>query len=151
MDFKFDPHAIEPADEPRSYEPLPVGVYTVQITDAQYKETKSGNGRRVALEFTVVSGAYESQKVWDSINVVNENPTAQKLGQRMLADLCIAAGIKMLTNTDEFIGRTVRVQTKIQPATDTYKASAKVDSFLVAATAPAAPPAVPSGRNPWDR
>ena len=153
MEFFFDPYAVEPdtSSEPRSFDPLPAGVYSVQITSAELKDTKSG-GRRVALELTVAEGPYENRKLWDGINVVNASAPAQSLGHKLLAALCIAAGLRTMSHPDELIGRTVKVQTRIEPAKGDYKAQARIGSFIVPA-APAAKPAGAAGstKNPWDR
>lgn len=108
------PETFAPADVPeddRSFEPLPVGQYKVQIIESKIEDTKSGSGQMLTLTLEVVDGPFANRRIWDRLNVRNNNPQAQSIAQRALADLCLAIGVAQLRDTDElhFKPLTVRV------------------------------------------
>lgn len=108
LDFEFDPNEV-PEDD-RSFDPLPAGEYQMQVIESEIKPTKSGGGEQLILTLEVINGPYSKRRVWDRLNIRNQNADAQRIAQRSLADLCLAVGITSLRNTDDlhfkpFIGR----------------------------------------------
>ncbi|MCC7253833.1 DUF669 domain-containing protein [Hyphomicrobium sp.] len=104
----FDPNEV-PEDD-RSFEPLPAGDYQMQVIESKIENTKSLTGKMLVLTLEVVSGPHTNRRVWDRLNIVNQNADAQRIAQRALADLCLAVGIAQLRDTDElhfkpFVGR----------------------------------------------
>lgn len=104
----FDPAAV-PEDD-RSFEPLPAGDYMMQVIESELKDTKSGTGQQLVLTLEVVDGPLANRRVWDRLNIRNQNADAQRIAQRALADLCLAVGVAQLRNSEElhfrpFIGR----------------------------------------------
>lgn len=97
----FNPDEI-PASE-YSGEPIPAGVYDVQIVEADVVPTKSGDGERLTMRLNVVSGPHEGRPIFEGLNIRNANPTAQSIAQRTLADICIATGAGTITDTDELL------------------------------------------------
>jgi hypothetical protein len=150
--------------------PLPPGLYTVEITDADVKDLKSGNGTGLSIEFTVIDPEQHARrKVWTNLNIRHTNATAQEIGERDLALMCRAIGIGIPADTDELVGRVLRIRTKIRAAQGDYAARAEVAGYeaagsshpaqraaptqrAAAAPAPAAAPAAPTASTPpWKR
>lgn len=104
---------FNPADVPeddRSFEPLPAGDYSMQVIESEIKPTKAGTGEQLVLTLEVTEGPLSNRRVWDRLNIRNQNPDAQRIAQRSLADLCLAVGVTQLRNTDDlhfkpFVGR----------------------------------------------
>ena len=110
LDFAFSGDETALQDNSFDRQPLPDGEYNVVINDADYRQTKNGNGFYVSVEFQVYEGEHESRKLWSNYNLVNPNPQAQEIGEQQFAKLCLAAlGKLSCSDTDELIGKTVTV------------------------------------------
>lgn len=99
LDMDFNPAEV-PEDD-RSFEPLPAGDYTMQVIESEIKATKAGTGQQLVLTLEVMEGPLSNRRVWDRLNIQNQNPDAQRIAQRALADLCLAVGVASLRNSDE--------------------------------------------------
>jgi hypothetical protein len=112
---------------------LPAGIYSVEITNSEIKDLKSGNGTGLALEFTIIDPEkYANRKVWQTLNLVHTNEQAQQIGQSQLSSLCRAVGIEVLEDTDELFQRVLKISTKITPAKGDYAARADVKDYMPA-------------------
>lgn len=154
----FDPAAVEP-QAPMDDSPLPAGVYTAEITSADVKPLKSGNGTGLSLEFTIIDPEqFARRKVWQNINIKHSNAQAEQIGQSQLSTLCRVLNIGKLTDSDQLFGQILRIRTKVRPAQGDYGPRAEVAAYEQAGTAappqqrPAAPaPAASSSTPPWKR
>ena len=155
----FDSAAVEP-QAPRDGEPLPAGLYTVEITDADVKPLKSGNGTGLSLEFTVIDPApHAKRKVWQSLNIQHSNSQAEQIGQSQLSALCRVVGIGVLEDSDELFQKILRIRTKVRAAEGSYGPRAEVTGYepagvpLPAANASSAAPAPAAGAAtpPWKK
>ena len=131
--------AEELPGEEKNFEPLPAGWYTVQITGAEVKTTRSGTGQYIKPEFTVVGDNHQGRKVWGIINIVNDNQKAEEIGRSELKRLMSAVGIEVVSDTDELVGHTLQVKRKIRAATDDYEASNDVAGYKAAEKAKVSP------------
>ena len=155
----FDNTAVAP-DAGRDFEPLPVGVYSVEITEADVKDTKNGTGSYLALELTVIGPTNTGRKVWQNVTLKNSNAQAESIGQAQFSALCAAANVVKPRDTDVFFGKVINVRLGIEPAKDGYPAKNKVTAFELHAgqqaptpqrqQAPAAAAAAaPAKKAPW--
>ena len=76
LDFVYNPDEHEAET---GFEIFPVGDYIAQATDSDYRATKSGNGKYIYLEFTVIDGPYTGRKYFDRLNVQNSNKQAMDI------------------------------------------------------------------------
>lgn len=146
----FDATAVEP-QESRSSDPLPAGVYEVEITGADIKDTKSGNGTGLNVEYTVIGpAAHAKRKVWQFLNLRHTSAQAEQIGQSQLSSLCRALGIPKLDDSDQLFGAILRISLKVRAASGNYAASNDVTGYEAMGTAP--PPATraaaPAARTP---
>ena len=153
----FDSNAVEPS-APRENTPLPAGLYTVEITNADVKPLKSGNGTGLSLEFTVIDPApHAKRKVWQNLNIQHNNAQAEQIGQAELSALCRVVGIPVLEDSDQLFQKILRIRTKVREAQGDYAARAEVAGYEAAGAAqPAAnapSPAASSGAAvpPWKK
>jgi hypothetical protein len=152
----FDASAVEP-QAPMDDSPLPAGVYTAEITGAEVKPLKSGNGTGLSLEFTVIDPEqHAKRKVWQNLNIQHSNSQAEQIGQSQLSALCRVLNIGKLTDSDQLFGQAVRIRTKVRPAQGEYGPRAEVAAYEQAgAPAPAqrqaAPAPTQAGTSPWKR
>lgn len=111
-------------------ETLSAGKYVCNVTNAELKDTKSGTGQYIKVEFTVKEGESAGRKVWAQINVKNDNPKATDIGLSQLKALLVAANHpnpEKLGSVTELCGLTVGVKTKIK--TDEYGEKAEVSYY----------------------
>jgi len=107
-------------DAATGFEPIPAGWYPVTIESEEIKDTAAGTGKFLHLELDVEGDNYAGRKLWPNINLVNPNPTAQEIGERELAGLCQACGLKSLKDTEELVGHTVMARVKITKGNEKY-------------------------------
>lgn len=145
----FDPSQV-PEDE-RSFEPMPAGDYVCQVIESEVVQTKSG-GDMLKLTLEVTEGQFANRRVWDNLNIRNNNPQAQQIAHRALADLCSACGVGPITDSEDLHFRPFVATLKIEPAREvngqTYDARNGVKRYkpkngttVVAAQGSAARPA----------
>jgi len=152
----FDPSAVEP-QAPMDDSPLPAGVYTAEITGAEVKPLKSGNGTGLSLEFTVIDPEqHAKRKVWQNLNIQHSNSQAEQIGQSQLSALCRVLNIGKLTDSDQLFGQVLRIRTKVRPAQGEYGPRAEVAAYEqagapVPAQRPVAPAANQPATSPWKR
>lgn len=159
VDFPEDFNVADvPADD-RSFEPLPAGDYTMQVIESDIKETKSGTGEQLVLTLEVLEGPHSNRRVWDRLNIRNQNADAQRIAQRSLADLCLALGISSLRKTEDlhfkpFVGKvTIRPDKTGQYGPQNavrYKARGGQPPSSKASTPPARAPAGTAAK-PWQK
>ena len=122
MEFSFDTAEIPVSD--RSFDLLPAGWYAATITAAESRDTKSGTGKYLRVEFTLADPA--GRKVWSNYNVKNDNPAAESIGRQQLAEVVRAIGKKAVRDTDELRGSVLSIKVKVREAANGYEASNEV-------------------------
>lgn len=154
----FNAAAVEP-QAVRDDAPLPAGLYTVEVTNADVKPLKSGNGVGLSLEFTVIDPApHARRKVWATLNIQHSNAQAEQISQSQLSALCRAVGIAQLDDSDQLFQKILRVRTKVREAANGYGPRAEVSSYEPAGAPvpstpqpPAPAPAASKAAPPWAR
>ncbi len=87
----FNPDDVPP-DERGSLEPVPAGIYDLEVIESDLVPTKNGSGQLLKLTHQIVSGPYENRLIWSQHNFLNASAKAQEIGQREISDLCRAIG-----------------------------------------------------------
>ena len=135
--------------------PLPEGKYNVEILDSDYRDTKSGNGSYVMVEFSVLDPEFAGRKVWANYNIVHTNEKAQEIGQQQFAKLCLAAlGKPGCTDTDELIGRQVAIGVgfeKNDPSRNRVKWSESTQQTTSVPVRSSVAPSVVKKATPWGK
>ena len=167
LDEEFNPNDV-PEDD-RSFDPIPPGDYLMQVIESEIKPTKSGSGEQLILTLEVIDGPMTNRRVWDRMNIRNQNPEAQRIAQRALADLCLAIGVASLTNTEQlhfkpFTGRLSikkdktgqydpqnSVRYKPRGGQPPASKAAPQKAAPAAAPAPAAAASSPASNRPWKK
>lgn len=88
----------ETVEQEGSFDPIPAGDYVAYVTDAAWKDARSG-GRYLNVTWEIIEGDYSGRLVWDILNLENANQTAADIAQRRLSSMCHATG-KMHLATD---------------------------------------------------
>jgi hypothetical protein len=87
---------------------LPPGTYRAEITNTEVKNTKTGNGTYLSVEFTINDGPARGRKLWSNYNLQNPSDKAVEIAERELSALCHAVGkTAMVDDSDELLGLSV--------------------------------------------
>jgi hypothetical protein len=78
----------------------PRGRYMLQIVEGDIKENSKGTGLLYEFKAEIIEGEFQGTKVYERLNVRNNNATAQKIAQAQLKALTLACGLDPATTTD---------------------------------------------------
>ncbi|GAB5501170.1 MAG: hypothetical protein PsegKO_34810 [Pseudohongiellaceae bacterium] len=136
---QFDATQVEPQGD---YSPLPAGTYRVAIRESEMRVTKNGQGQYLWLELEVLEGQQAGRKLYDRLNLVNNNPTAVEIAQRTLSAICHATGQMQVQDSCQLHDIPMRAKVKVEPAKGKYGESNSIRYLpLEQGGAPAAPAA----------
>ena len=133
-----------------NFEPLPEGWYNATITGAEIKATKTGDGKFIAVKYTVTGPSHQGRVVFGNLNIKNASTKAEEIGRSQLGDIMRAIGLAKVADTDQLIGGNLGI--KLSLKTGEY-AGNEVKAFRAlngSAPAPVAPfkPLGPSAAAP---
>ncbi len=109
----FDATQVQP-NQP--FEVIPPGKYVVQIVASEMKSTKNGDGQYLWLEMDIIDGEYATRKLWDRLNIVNQNAQAVEIAQRALSAICHATGQLHVSDSEELHFKPMIATVKVRPA-----------------------------------
>jgi|13_taG_2_1085334.scaffolds.fasta_scaffold09548_5 hypothetical protein len=138
-DLQFNRNA-EPAQD---FSPLPMGEYLAQVVASEIKDTKSGTGKYVKLQWQVTDGQHAGRVIFANYNIINANPKAQEIGEREFAAACQGLGKVGVNDTEELHAIPCVIKLKIEPERNGYGPSNRITSYKVATGVQDAPPASP--------
>ena len=127
MELMFDANSV--VEQDNSFAPLPAGDYQVIVDDSDFRDTKSGTGRYLHLELSVISADGKGRKIFDNLNLENPNPTAVEIAQRQLAGLVRACGKVQIKDSSELHNIPVIANVAIRPGTNGYDDSNDVKFY----------------------
>ena len=116
--------------EPGAFDLIPKGTYAAQVIESDVADTKTGGGKLLKLTLQITEGPFTNRRVWETINIVNRNAEAQKIGQRQFAELRAALGLGPIRNTQELHDRPLRISIKIEEGKDGYEPRNRVQRFM---------------------
>lgn len=143
FDFSFS--ADQYADQQRNFDPLPAGWYKAQITNAEFKPTKAGDGLILALICQVIDGPHANRSFFVNLNVRNPNQQAQEIALGHLGAICLSIGVRGLSNANEIVqllNKPMDVRLKIDPPQGQYEAKNAATAFRAAKGTTTGSPAV---------
>jgi hypothetical protein len=109
------------------FEPLPEGWYTLKIDTTEIKETRSGKGQYLKVEFSVEDNA---RKHWENFNLWNPSEKAQQIARGQFSALCRAVGkLGLVKDSSELHNKKVLARLKTIPAKDGYPAKNAVVEY----------------------
>jgi len=122
-----------------SFEPLPAGWYTANITQAELKTTAAGDGQYIKLRYDITGPTHQGRVVFGNLNIKNANPKAEEIGRQQLGDIMRAIGLAKVTDTDQLIGGQIAIKLEVKEDAQ-YGASNEVKGFksVSGSVAPAA-------------
>lgn len=151
--INFDATSYTPQE--RSYGLIAPGKYPAVINATDIKATKSGTGQYLEIEFQIIDGEYAGRRVWERLNINNENKKAEDIARERLAALCQALEIATLTDSDQLQDGQVLLGLEIdrkEPDRNRVSGFWALDGAAPAAAAAAPAPAAPvAGKKPWQK
>ncbi len=145
--------------EQDSFEPIPAAWYPARIVEAEAKDSKSGNGQYINVQWEIMGAKFAGRKVFGRITTRNVNEVAEEIGRKQIRELMEATGLVTLSKTEQLSGKTCEIKVSVNPATDKYEASNDVKRYRAAggSSLPAAQPAsqtaapAATAKKPWER
>jgi len=125
----FDAETIEPSTQ---YQPLPKGKYLCVATYSEIKPTKSGNGEYLSITFEVVEGEFKGKKVFERLNIRNQNKVAEDIAHRTLSSICRAVGVTKLEDSEQLHDKEIVLDVVIEEGDGKYAAQNKVKAYEAA-------------------
>jgi hypothetical protein len=122
----FDATQVAP-NEP--FEVIPGGKYPVQIVQSEMRPTKDGGGQYLWLEEEIIDGEYKGRKLWDRLNLTNNNAHAVEIAQRTLSAICHAVGQLHVTDSEALHFKPMIATVRVKPAKGDYDASNEIRGY----------------------
>ena len=145
--LNFDPNQYEPI---KPFELIPGGWYGMHIVASEVKNTKAKDGQYLELEYEMLEAMHpdlKGRKVWDRLNMWNQNQQAVDIANRILSAICKAVGVTgEIKDTSVLHGKPIAVKIKVRPARDGYDATNEVAGYKAMAEqfTPGAPVGAPT-------
>ena len=122
----FDATQVDPSS---TFDPVPPDDYLVQVINSEMKPTKDGQGQYLQLEMDILDGEYQGRKVFDRLNLLNNNPQTVEIAQRTLSAICHATGVLNVQDSEQLHFIPMIVKVVVKPAQGQYSASNEVKGY----------------------
>lgn len=93
----FDANTVEPSN----FDVYPAGKYLAQIVASEMRPTKDGRGQYLFLELDILEGQFAGRKLFDRLNLVNDNPDTVDIATRTLSSICRATGQMQVKDSEQ--------------------------------------------------
>lgn len=141
----FDARTVEPN---QGFDVIPAGEYDAVIVNSEVKPTTAGDGKYLKLELQILNGVFQNRKVWDQLNIWNNNAQAVQIAKGQLSALCRAVNVLTPKDSAELHNKPMRVKLGIKKDAE-YGDKNVVKAYKPREVQPVAaapePAAVPSG------
>ena len=122
MDLSMD---LSNVQEMQGNSPVPPGEYEVKIINSEYKESRSGNGGYLRMQYKIVDGPMIGRSVFDNLNLWHVDQKTREISQSRLK--AIAKAIRhpnpsFIRNTDELIGHQMSIRVSVKDDFNNVKA-----------------------------
>jgi hypothetical protein len=131
--INFNADQVEPA---AAYDVLPKGKYLCMAIASELKQTKSGTGEYLQITFEVIDGKGKGRKLFERLNIRNQNKTAEDIAQRQLSALCHAVGVIQLNDSEQLHNIPVMVDVGVEDGRDGYEPQNRIKGYDAAGGSP---------------
>ena len=151
-EYIFNANEVQPSS---GFDPIPAGKYVAVINDDIMKDTKSGNGRYLQLEFEIIEGEYRGRKLWARLNLENPNAQTVQIARSELSAICRAVNVMQLRDTVELHNLPLVISVRCKKNRETDEMQNEIAGYEAkqsySAAAPPPTPAPQVGTPPWAR
>lgn len=114
LNFDANDHVPE-----SSFDLLPLDEYVAIIKNSELKITKSGNGEYLSLKLLIIDGPYKDRIIFDNLNIINDNSTAQNIAKARLSSICRAVNVMNIEDSSQL--HNIPIGIKVGEKMDNYK------------------------------
>src|SRR3990167_11317422 len=90
------------------------GDYPAIITTSEWRDTKNGDGQYLYLELQVAEGEYQGRKLFERLNLKNQNEQAVEIAKRTLSAICRAVGNMTPTDSEDLHNIPILVKVDVE-------------------------------------
>lgn len=126
--LNFDATNVAPNS---AFDPLPPGWYAMRIIGAELvPNEKAGEMLKLTHEIDEEKHPeYAGRLVWSNLCINHPNETPREIARRTLSAIAHAIAVLNITDTNDLLGRSLRVKLKAMPAKDGYDARNEVSGY----------------------
>ena len=132
----FDANSVEPSN----FDVFPAGKYLAQIVSSEMRPTKDGRGQYLFLELDILEGPFAGRKLFDRLNLVNDNPDTVDIATRTLSSICRATGQMQVKDSEQLHLIPLIADVRVRPPKGQYGESNSI-RYLPRSAAAAPTPA----------
>ena len=114
LNTTFNADELPASQNTNDFSPLPEGWYTANISGAELKDTKAGNGQYISVQYSITGPTHQGRVVFGNLNIKNQNIKAEEIGRQQLGELMRAIGLTSVSDTDQLIGGNLSINLKIR-------------------------------------
>ena len=129
----FDANSVEPSN----FDVYPAGKYLSQIVSSEMRPTKDGRGQYLFLELDILEGPLAGRKLFDRLNLVNDNPDTVDIATRTLSSICRATGQMQVKDSEQLHLIPLIADVRVRPPKGQYGESNSIRYLPRNAAAPA--------------
>ena len=123
---QFDASTVDPHG---GFPLIPPGQYLAQIVNSEMRVTKDGTGQYLQLEIEIMDGPESGKKVFDRLNLQNNNPTTVSIAQRTLSQICHATGQLSIKDSEQLHARRMLIEVRIEQGKGQYRDQNRILSY----------------------
>lgn len=95
----FDASTVPP-EAPRDL--IPAGKYVVQIINSSLRDVRNKPGNQfLELEMEIIDGEHARRRLYERLNLVNDNPKAVQIAEQRMASICFATNKLTVEDSDD--------------------------------------------------
>lgn len=111
LDSVFNSEDVPAREE---FTPVPPGTYTAMVVASELKDTKKG-GQMIVLELDIMDGEHAGRKLFERLNIKNDNAKAVDIAFRTLGEIVKAVGKTTIKDTDELHNKRLAIEVRVDP------------------------------------
>ena len=131
------------------FEPITPGDYVALIVASEKKETKAKTGYYLELTFQIIEGKFKERRLWDRLNLWNQNKTAVKISNQRLAEIRQAVGVLNPSSSEELHDKPLALKVVTRTRSDTGELTNEIKKVSSVASVPVESKPETSTESPW--
>lgn len=162
-------YQVNPKELEESFDPLPAAEYIAVIEESEYIPTKSGTGMMLKLKYQIIDGPLKGRRLFENLNLENQNSQAQQIARKALNSIGIATGVEDIKDSSQLHGIPIKIDVRMKDSAEYGKQNVikkhlplKEDAQVPAAEGSVDKPAPapnagvdnfnkPAGLHPWEK
>ena len=143
--INFNASEVEPSS---TFDAIPAGKYLAVVADDEMRDTASGTGRYLQLQFDIIEGEYSGRKLWARLNLENANPKAVEIARKELSAICRAVKVMQLHDTVQLHNIPLVITVRCKKNAETGEMQNEIRGYEAKDTIAVAP-APQTAKAPW--